>query len=43
MGDKAMDIEEVVNKNIEALIEAWILGKKRVLAEPFSAQFIDLK
>ena len=43
MGDKAIDIEEVINENIEAPIETWILGKKMVPAEPFSARLMDLK
>ena len=43
MGDKAIDIKEVINKNIEAPLEAQILGKKRVLAKPFLVQLIDLK
>jgi len=43
MGDEAMDIKEVIDENIEAPIEARTLGKKRVPAEPFSAQLMDLK
>ena len=39
MGDKAIDIKEVVNKNIEARIK----GKKKVPAEAFLACFMDLK
>ena len=39
IGDEAIDIKEVVNKNIEARTK----GKKKVPAKAFLARLIDLK
>ena len=39
IGDEAIDIKEVINKNIEARIK----GKKKVPTKAFLARLIDLK
>ena len=39
MGDKAIDIKEVVDKNIKAKIT----GKKKVPAKAFLVRLIDIK
>ena len=39
IGDKAIDIKEVINKNIEARIK----GKKKVPTKAFLVYLIDLK